>query len=92
MKDIFKNATEKIQFTVNIGGYWKKKKVFEFSPPEEDEYLPAAVSELGIFGKSMNVKSVTENGLMLYSFDILGNKITAKVKFEDVALGNTLDV
>ena len=30
MKDIFKNATEKFQFTVNIGGYWKKKKVFEF--------------------------------------------------------------
>ena len=82
MKDIFKNATEKIQFTVNIGGYWKKKKVFEFSPPEEDGYLPAAVSELGIFGKSMNVKSVTDNGLILYSFDFLGNKITVKVKFK----------
>ena len=91
MKDIFKNTTEKIQFTVNIGGYWKKKKVFEFTPPE-DEYLDGQVSELGIFGKSMNVKSVTDNGLMLYSFDILGNKITAKVKFEDVELGNTLDV
>ena len=28
---------------------------------------------------------------MLYSFDILGNKITAKIKWEDVELGNTLD-
>ena len=91
MKDIFKNATEKFQFTVDIGGYWKNKKVFEFTP-SEDEYIPAAVSELSIFGKSMNVKSITENGLMLYSFDILGNKITAKIKFEDVELGNTLDV
>ena len=90
MKDIFKNATEKFQFTVDLGG-WKKKKVFEFTP-SEDEYIPAAVSELSIFGQSMNVKSITENGLMLYSFDILGNKITAKIKFEDVELGNTLDV
>jgi len=30
--------------------------------------------------------------LMLYSFDILGNKITGKIKFKDVELGNTLDV
>jgi len=30
--------------------------------------------------------------LMLYSFDILGNKFTAKIKWVDVELGNTLDV
>ena len=28
---------------------------------------------------------------MLYSFDILSNKTTAKIKWEDVELGNTLD-
>ena len=89
MKDIFKNAAEKFQFTVDLGG-WKKKKVFEFTPAEG--YYDGQVSELSIFGQSMNVKSVTDNGLMLYSFDILGNKITAKVKFKDVELGNTLDV
>jgi len=29
--------------------------------------------------------------LMLYSYDILDNQITAKIKWEDVELGNTLD-
>ena len=28
---------------------------------------------------------------MLYSYDMLDNKITAKIKFENVELGNTLD-
>ena len=28
---------------------------------------------------------------MLYSFDLLDNQITAKIKWEDIELGNTLD-
>ena len=39
----------------------------------------------------MNVKSITNGGLMLYSYDMLDNKITAKIKWEDIELGNTLD-
>jgi len=44
-----------------------------------------------MFGDSMNVHSITKGGIMLYSFDILSNKITTKIKWEDVELGNTLD-
>jgi hypothetical protein len=90
MKDHFDSAVEKFEFTVDLGG-WRGKKVFKFTPPQ-DEREDGHVSELSIFGKCMNVKSITNNGLMLYSFDILGNKITGKIKFKDVELGNTLDV
>ena len=92
MKKHFETATEKFEFTVNLGG-WQKKKVFNFVPKEsESEYSVGYVSELSIFGQSMNVHSITKGGLMLYSFDILSNKTTAKIKWEDVELGNTLDI
>lgn len=92
LKKYFKTATEKFEFTVNLGG-WKKKKVFNFTPKDpEESYSDGHVSELSIFGKSMNVHSITKGGLMLYSFDLLDNKITAKIKWEDVELGNTLDI
>lgn len=91
LREHFKTATEKFEFTVNLGG-WGGKKVFDFIPPSGEKYNEASVWELGIFGKSMNVKSITKGGLMLYSFDLLGNKITAKIKWEDIQLGNTLDV
>tara|TARA_R110000822_G_scaffold10358_9_gene39276 strand:+ start:830 stop:1114 length:285 start_codon:yes stop_codon:yes gene_type:complete len=93
MKNVFKSAVENFEFTVNtkngvngLGG----KKVFEFHPPIET-YMDPSVYELSIFGKGMNVKSITESGLMLYSYDMLGNRWSAKIKFDDVELGNTLD-
>jgi len=90
MKDHFNSAVEKFEFTVDLGG-WRGKKVFVFTP-SQDEREDGHVSEGILFGDGMNVKSITNNGLMLYSFDILGNKITGKIKFKDVELGNTLDV
>ena len=91
LKKHFETATEKFEFTVNLGG-WKGKKVLEFTPKDpEYRYSDGHVSELSMFGKSMNVKSITKGGLMLYSFDILDNQITAKIKWEDIELGNTLD-
>ena len=90
MKKHFESATEKFEFTVNLGG-WKGKKVFEFSPKGEESWSSAAVRELSLFGKSMNVSSITKQGLMMYDFDMLGNKLTAKIKWENVELGNTLD-
>ena len=91
MKKHFESATEAFEFTVNLGG-WRGKKVFEFYPSDDKNYGPGSVRELSLFGQSMNVSSVTKQGLMLYSFDILGNKFTAKIKWVDVELGNTLDV
>ena len=90
LKKHFEQATEKFEFTFDLGG-WRGKKVFTFTP-SEGKYSDGYVSELGMFGKSMNVKSITNQGLMLYSFDIVSNKITAKIKWSDVELGNTLDV
>ena len=90
MKKHFETATEKFEFTVNLGG-WRGKKVFEFFPSDDKNYGPGSVRELSLFGQSMNVSSATKQGLMLYSFDILGKKITNKIKFKDIELGNTLD-
>ena len=90
MKKHFESATEKFEFTVNLGG-WRGKKVFEFSPKGEESWSSATVRELSLFGKSMNVHSITKQGLMLYDFDMLDNKLTAKIKFKDIELGNTLD-
>ena len=90
MKKHFENATEKFEFTVNLGG-WRGKKVLEFHP-STSKYSDNSVHELSAFGKGMNVSSITKQGLMLYDFDMLGNKRTAKIKFEDIELGNTLDV
>lgn len=89
LKKVFVNASEDVLFTVNLGG-WKKKKVFRFSPPLK-KYNDGCVFELGIFGGQMNVKSITNSGMMLYTFDMLGQKQTGKIKFEDIELGNTLD-
>ena len=92
MKKHFETATQEFEFTVNLGG-WRGKKVLEFTPKDpKKSYSDGSVSELSMFGKSMNIHSITKNGLMLYSFDLLDNKITAKIKWEDVELGNTLDV
>ena len=90
LKKHFEQATEKFQFTLDLGG-WRGKKVFTFTP-SDGKYDGGCVSELGLFAKVMNVKSITNNGLMLYSFDLLSNKITAKIKWRDVELGNTVDV
>lgn len=90
MKKHFETATEKFEFT--IPNRYSRKKVLEFIPKDpESTYSEGRVSELSMFGKSMNVKSITKSGLMLYSYDILDNQITAKIKWEDVELGNTLD-
>lgn len=90
LKKHFEQATEKFEFTLDLGG-WRGKKVFTFTP-SDGKYDGGCVSELGLFAKVMNVKSITNNGLMLYSFDLLSNKITAKIKWSDVELGNTVDV
>ncbi len=90
MKKHFETATESFEFTtLNVYG---RKKVLEFVPKNPDEsYSVPFVKELSVFGKLVSVKSVTKQGLMLTSFDILDNPITSKIKFEDVELGNTLD-
>ena len=90
LKKYFETATEKFEFTtLNTYG---RKKVLEFIPINPDEsYSMPFVKELSVLGKLVSVKSITKQGLMLTSFDILDNKITSKIKFEDVELGNTLD-
>lgn len=90
MKKHFETVTEKFEFT--IFNRYSRKKVLEFVPKNPDEkYSMAFVKELSVLGKMVSVKSITKQGLMLLTFDILDNPITSKIKFEDVELGNTLD-
>jgi len=90
MKKHFETATESFEFTT-LNAYGRKK-VLEFVPKNPNEsYSMPFVKELHMLGKLVSVKSITKQGLMLTSFDILDNPITSKIKFEDVELGNTLD-
>jgi len=89
MKKHFETATEKFEFTT-LNKYGRKV-VLEFHPNTEDSFSKGYVKELGMFGSQMGVSSITKQGLMLYHFDLLSNKNTAKIKFENVELGNTLD-
>jgi len=90
MKKHFEKATEKFEFT--IFNRYSRKKVLEFVPKNPNEkYSLAFVKELSVLGKMVSVKSITKQGLMLLTFDILDNPITSKIKFKDVELGNTLD-
>ncbi len=91
MKKHFETATESFKFTT-LNAYGRKK-VLEFVPKKPDEsYSMPFVKELSMFGKLVSVKSITKQGLMLTSFDILDNPISSKIKFRDIELGNTLDV
>ena len=90
LKQHFEQATEEFEFTAELGG-WRGKKVFRFVP-STGKYSEGVVSELGVFARLMNVKSFSSQGIMLYTFDMLGNKITGKIKWSDIELGNTVDV
>ena len=89
MKKHFETATEPFEFTtLNKFG---RKIVLEFKPNTEDNFSKGYVKPLGLFTSGMSVNSITKQGLMLYDYDLLSNKNTAKIKFENVELGNTLD-
>jgi hypothetical protein len=90
MKKHFETATEPFEFTT-LSKYGRKV-VLEFKPNTEDNFSKGYVKPLGLFTSGMSVNSITKQGLMLYDYDLLSNKNTAKIKFENVELGNTLDV
>ncbi len=91
MKKHFETATEKFEFTTY--NRYSRKKVLEFVPQNPDEkYSMAFVKELSVLGKLVGVKSITKQGLILLTFDILDNPFTSKIKWENIELGNTLDV
>jgi hypothetical protein len=90
MKKHFEKATEKFEFTVF--NKYSRKKVLEFVPQNPDEkYSMAFVKELSVLGKIASVKSITKQGLILLTFDVLDNPTTSKIKWEGIELGNTLD-
>ena len=90
MKKHFETATEPFEFTTLTK--YCRKIVLEFKANTENNFSKGYVKPLGLFVNGMSVNSITKQGLMLYDFDILSNKNTAKIKWEDVELGNTLDV
>ena len=90
MKKHFEKATEKFEFTTY--NRYSRKMVLEFIPKNPNEsYSMAFVKELSVLGKIASVKSITKQGLILLTFDILDNPTTSKIKWEDIELGNTLD-
>ena len=52
-----------------------------------------AISENSTFGKMMNVKKFGPTCITLYTFDMLGNKTTGKIRYSDIKFvsENTLE-
>lgn len=85
------NALNNVNTTVsvNIHGYRQTEvkeltfSVYDIDKPKKTWY---SLSEKGIFGKSMNVGKITENYIYLYTFDMLGQKNTNKIKLTDLTI------
>jgi len=90
MKKVFTTATEQFTFTVDLGGF-TKKKAFTFLPKGEEKWSSACVRELSLWGSQMNVEKITSTGIRLYSFDMLGNHTKHLLRFDKIELGNTVD-
>ena len=90
MKKVFQTATEELLFTIDLGGF-VQKKVFKFIPKGEERWSSACVREVSAWGQQMNVEKITNTGIRLYSFDMLGNHTKHLLRFDKIELGNTLD-
>lgn len=85
------NALNNIDTTVsvNIHSYRQTEvkqltfSVYDIDKPTKTWY---SLSEKGIFGRSMNVGKITENYIYVYTFDMLGQKNTNKIKLTDLTI------
>jgi len=62
--------------------YTKTLKVEISNKEIQSEYHVGRVSEDYIFSYSMNIEKITNNGLKVYTYDLLGNRTSDTVKFE----------
>ena len=77
-----------VQFTCGIKGVNGKEQVFsthcsEINYKDRTEYS-YSVREERLFGQGMNVNKFGPTCLTLYTFDMLGRRISGKIKYSDI--------
>ena len=70
--------TPGIKFKINNGNPVITDKIFEIG----DGY----VSQGGVFGKQMNIEKIGSRMMKLYSFNMVGIKSEAVIRFEDIEI------
>ena len=62
-------------------GRIQKYKVYTSDP---SDVMSFAITENSSFGKMMNVNKFGPTCITLYTFDMLGNKTTGRIKYSDI--------
>ena len=74
VKGITNWQDEPKQFTVTVTQY-------ENTPP-----ITSVSENVGLFSRSMNVKKFTAKSIHLYDYDMFGQRMSFKIKYEDVTI------
>ena len=79
-----------VKFTCGIKGVDGEDKVFsthcsEINYKDKTEYS-YSVNEDSLFGQGMNVNKFGPTCLTLYTFDMLGRRVSGKIKYSDITL------
>lgn len=79
IREQFENATQEFKFKAKYN-VWGEERIREYRVMVYD----GGVKSIWYAFNGMNVKSFTKQGIMLYTFDMLGNKTTGKIKWSDI--------
>lgn len=80
-------ANQKLHFTMPHGIIEnKEKKYFFHSSVLDDGRLIHSIVEDGLFGRQVNIDKITSKYILVYDFDMFGNKNTAKVSLNDIKI------
>ena len=79
-----------VKFTCGIKGVDGEDKIFsthcsELKYKDKTEYS-YSVNEDSLFGQGMNVNKFGPTCLTLYTFDMLGRRVSGKIKYSDITL------
>ena len=73
-----------IVFTCGIKDVLGKIQEYRVYSTDKTDLESFGISENSTFGKMMNVNKFGPTCLTLYTFDMLGNRTTGKIKYEDI--------
>lgn len=80
-------ANQKLYFTLPHGIINDERKKFFFhSSSMEDGRLIHAIVEADLFGRQMNIDKITSKYILLYDFDMFGNKQDVKIALDQIEI------
>ena len=77
-----------VVFTCGIKDVLGRIQEFRVYSSDENDLESFGISENSTLGKMMNIKKFGPTCITLYTFDMLGNKTTGKIKYSDIKFVN----